>query len=306
MSIDYLTFSNLIIDDIVFSDGRSAMNILGGSGTHAVIGMRVWNDKLGFAASVGADLDQGHNERLTKFGVDCGGLVVREGYQTARAWQIFEPDDLRIEIFRTDMKDFNLHRVTFDDLPAAYRQAKGYHLNWGTLAEFEALIDAIRAENQHATLLMEATPSQVKESAETFQRILPQIDFFAPDREEAEQMTGISDPAQICDVLLEWGAPMVAIRMGKRGSLLKTSTGEGWQLPAVPTNIVDVTGAGNAYCGGVLTGLGDGESPLEVGLRGVVSASFAIEQLGMPSWFAPPQDEISRRLTWAREQVKSL
>src|SRR5436309_10680967 len=34
---EYVTFSNLIIDDIVLSDGRSFMNTLGGAGTHALV-----------------------------------------------------------------------------------------------------------------------------------------------------------------------------------------------------------------------------------------------------------------------------
>ena len=49
----YVTFSNIIIDDIVLWDGSTHMSVLGGSGTHALIGMRVWSDRLGFVASVG-------------------------------------------------------------------------------------------------------------------------------------------------------------------------------------------------------------------------------------------------------------
>ena len=37
---DYVAYSGLIIDDIVLPDGRTFFNTLGGSGTHALIGMR--------------------------------------------------------------------------------------------------------------------------------------------------------------------------------------------------------------------------------------------------------------------------
>ena len=106
--------------------------------------------------------------------------------------------------------------------------------------------------------------------------------------------------------MLAWGAPLVAIRMGAKGSMVKASSGEGWLLPAVPTTIVDVTGAGNSYCAGFVTGLGDGLSSLEAALRGVVSASFALEQLGLPGWMERPSAEAERRLSWARERVKLL
>ena len=103
MTIHYVSYSNLIIDDIVFPDGQTYMNTLGGAGMHALVGMRVWSDQLGYAAAIGPDLDEKHRRSLERFGVDMNGLVQRDGYQTARAWQVFEPDERRIEDFRTSM-----------------------------------------------------------------------------------------------------------------------------------------------------------------------------------------------------------
>jgi hypothetical protein len=54
---DYITFSNIIIDDIVLWDGRTYMGTLGGAGTHALIGMRLWSDRLGFVATIGHDFE---------------------------------------------------------------------------------------------------------------------------------------------------------------------------------------------------------------------------------------------------------
>lgn len=306
MSIDYIAFSNLIIDDIVFPDGRSTMNVTGGSGLHALVGMRVWSDSIGYAASVGADLDQKHLDGLVRFGVDVSGLVLREGYATARAWQIFEEDDRRTEIFRTDPEDFDRQKVTVADLPPSYCDAKGFHIQWGSLRETEELVRKLRANNPTVKLVLEATPDDAEGTQAKFRQILPQVALFAPDREEASAITGKSEPEALCDELLSWGAPLVAIRMGAKGSMVKASSGAGWILPAVPTEIIDVTGAGNSYCGGFVTGLGDGLSPLESALRAVVSASFALEQLGLPEWEERPSLEAERRLNWARERVEIL
>ena len=306
MSIDYIAFSNLIIDDIVFPDGRSSMNITGGSGLHALVGMRVWSDNLGYAASIGTDLDQKHLDGLARFGVDVSGLVLRDGYATARAWQIFEEDDTRIEIFRTDMEDFGKQKVTVADLPSSYRHAKGLHIQWGAPAETEQLVHDLLAMNPHGKLALEATGVDSEDAPAIYRRILPHVALFAPDREEANVLTGQTEPEAMMDELLAWGAPLVAIRMGAKGSVVKASSGEGWLLPAVPTTIVDVTGAGNSYCAGFVTGLGDGLSPLEAALRGVVSASFALEQLGLPTWVERPFAGAERRLQWARERVEIL
>ena len=304
MTVDYVTFSNLIIDDIVFPDGRTSMNVLGGAGTHALVGMRVWNGRLGYAATIGQDLDPTHRQTLHRFSVDCAGLVVREGYTTARAWQIFEENDLRIEVFRTDLDEFLYCMIQEADLPASYRQAKGFHLIWGSLTELAALLLSLRHTQPDLVLVMEFTPQQVEEPAENLRAVLPHLSLFSPNIDEATAVTGLTDPATIADLFLSWGTPLVAIRMGANGSFVKTQAGEQWHLPAVPTNIVDVTGAGNSYCGGFLTGLGDGLSAFAASLRAAVSASFALEQFGLPTWTTPPTAEAKRRLAWARDNTR--
>jgi sugar/nucleoside kinase (ribokinase family) len=94
--------------------------------------------------------------------------------------------------------------------------------------------------------------------------------------------------------------------MGATGSILGTSSGERWQIPAVPARIVDVTGAGNAYCGGLVVGLAQRDSYFEAALRGAVSGSFAIEQFGIPAFNAASPAEASARLNWARRNALLL
>ena len=51
----YLSIGSIIIDDIVLPDGRSQMGMLGGGGTHAVMGMRAWSNQIRFITGVGND-----------------------------------------------------------------------------------------------------------------------------------------------------------------------------------------------------------------------------------------------------------
>jgi len=96
----------------------------------------------------------------------------------------------------------------------------------------------------------------------------------------------------------------VALRMGAQGSLVATSAGERLRVPAVPAKIVDVTGAGNAYCGGFLAGIGSGLALAEAAARAAVSASFALEQFGVPSFTAEKRAEAERRLAWAEARIE--
>lgn len=102
------------------------------------------------------------------------------------------------------------------------------------------------------------------------------------------------------------GTPLVALRLGAAGSLVGTATGDFYRIPAVPpAALVDVTGAGNAYCGGFLVGLGRGDQPVMAAARAAVSASFAIEQIGVPHFDAAKLAEAERRLEWVLPRIEA-
>ncbi|MBA3947055.1 MAG: hypothetical protein H0X37_21145 [Herpetosiphonaceae bacterium] len=304
MTPDFVTMSNIIIDDIVLPDGRSFMNTLGGAGTHALIGMRVWSDQLGFAATVGPDWDPRHRRFLESLGIDLRGVVERPGYRTARAWQLFEPDERRIEVFRTKWEDFERYKPQLEDLPADYLWAQGWHLDWGTMSELADLIAYVRQVNPNLKLVWETTPEQLTGQASVVRGILAAVDLFAPDLEEAQALTDETSIDHIIDKLLNWGVAAVALRLGARGSLVATGDGTLYRIPAVPATVVDVTGAGNAYCGGFLVGLGLGDQMADAAARAAVSASFAIEQFGVPAWSAGKRVEAERRFQWTRERIE--
>jgi cytidine kinase len=302
-SPDYVAYSGLIIDDIVLPDGRTFFNTLGGSGTHALVGMRVWSDHLGYFAAIGSDFSRDHREQLERLGIDLRGLIERDDYPTARAWQLFEPEERRVEVFRTDIEDFYRHEARFEEMPSDYLEARGFHLHFGTLLQTAELVEKLRAVNPTACLVWEPTALQFTGTNDEFSTVLSRVDLVSPDLGEARQMTGHSTIEGMIETLLGWGVPVVALRMGARGSLVAMSEGGAYTIPAVPTNVVDTTGAGDAYCGGFLVALGSGVDTAEAGARAAVSASFALEQFGVPIFDEQTQAEAERRLTWARERI---
>jgi sugar/nucleoside kinase (ribokinase family) len=136
--------------------------------------------------------------------------------------------------------------------------------------------------------------------------VLNQVDVFSPDRDEAHALTGTDDISGIFDCLLNAGARIVALRLGAAGSLVGTAAGDYYRVPAVPPAVLkDVTGAGNAYCGGFIVGIGQND---EVGLaaaRAAASASFALEQIGVPFFDDEKLAEAERRLEWAIARIEA-
>jgi ribokinase len=299
----FVAYSGLIIDDIVLPDGRTFMNTLGGSATHALVGMRVWSDRLGYFAAVGSDFSAEHRAQLEGMRVDLRGLLLRENYPTARAWQLFEPDERRIEIFRTSIDDFYAIEPTLDEMPPDYFQARGFHICHGTLAETTDVVTRLRAANPTARIVWEPTPLQQTATPENIGAVLANVDVFSPDRTEAMEISGRETPEDAVATLLAWGAPIVALRMGAEGSQVNTALGESFRIPAVPAPVIDTTGAGDAYCGGFLVALADGADAADAGAHAAVSASFAIEQFGVPVFGEEKRAEAERRLAWASERI---
>ena len=302
---EYVAFSNLIIDDIVLADGQSFMNILGGAGTHTVMGMLWWCESAGFMAAVGDDLPQHHRRMLEGAGVDLRGLISRLDMPTPRAWQLFEKDERRVEVFRTSTEEFTRLKPLFSEMPVDYVQATGIHIQWGDPSEQTHLISDLRAQNAKVVVSCEPAMTQQEDGLAENTAVLQAVDLFSPDRTEAYALTRETEPWPMVDMLLHAGARMVALRMGAAGSLVGTANGEYYHVPAVPpAAFVDVTGAGNAYCGGFLVGLGRGEHVAQAAARAAVSASFAIEQFGPPKINASTRAEALKRMQWALNRIR--
>lgn len=304
MAPKFVSFGNIFIDDIVLPDGRTFMATPGGAGTHALIGMRVWTRDLGFVAFAGSDLPDEFRQELGQLGVDLWGVRIRDSIQTTRAWQLFETDGRRTEIFRSKKSDFLGNVLDFEDIPPSYLNARGFHLYWAKdIVDLPRFIDKLRQRNRTAVLVWEPSFIHKQISKRDLSAALPHVSLFSPDEEAACSMTNTDQAEDALSALLEWGAPAVAIRMGAAGSLLGTANGEQWLIPAVPAEVVDVTGAGNAFCGGCVVGLALGDSYLDAALRSAVSASFAIEQFGIPAFDVSSQSEALVRLDWARRHT---
>jgi len=67
-------------------------------------------------------------------------------------------------------------------------------------------------------------------------------------------------------------------------------------VPAIPTTVVDTTGAGNAFCGGFLAGFIQTGDLLTAARYGRVAASFLVEQVGLPAINNRLLFEANRRL----------
>ena len=129
--------------------------------------------------------------------------------------------------------------------------------------------------------------------------------MLSPNADEALSLLSITSPPtrsliqESARKLLDYGVrDAVIIRSGAMGAfVLVRGSPKAWWVPAFWSSddpeaegkVIDVTGAGNAFLGGLsagwelAAGVSGAEIVLEAALHASVSASFTIEQYGLPT-----------------------
>ena len=110
-----------------------------------------------------------------------------------------------------------------------------------------------KAKSLGITTSLDTTWDATGKWLETLEPCLPYVDIFLPSLIEAEHLTGTSDLRGISTFLRNYGISTIGIKMGERGSYVSTPDEE-MLVPAYPVDIVDATGAGDAYVAGFLAG----------------------------------------------------
>jgi len=294
-TIDFVTFT-IIIDDIVFPDGRTEMGLLGGSGPQTAFGMRLWTKKVGLVAGVGPDLPPDSKDWFAAFDIDTEGLLYTDRWPTPRAWQAMEEDGRRTQVWRVPGPAI-AHQLRHQtaQLPPSYQPAKAFHLG---IHPGDADLNFIHAlRKQGAVVSLETfRPADQPLSQTELQQVASAGQIISPNLLEARSMLGPGQPMALVRQLAQAGAQIVALRLGADGVLVyRADTGESWQVPAVETEAVDPVGAGNAFCGGFLVGWVETGNLLTAALYGVVAASFLVEVVGVPAY---------RPTIWAEAQAR--
>lgn len=280
--MDFVTF-NIIIDDIVFPDGRTAMGVLGGGGSQTAFGMKLWADAVGLVAGVGSDLPANAQDWLARTGIDTQGLRHSKAWPTPRAWQVMEADGRRTQVWRVPGSTLGpqLGR-SLDKLPASYRRALGFHFG---LHPEDADLDFVKSLREMGAVVSVETfkwAGRTLAPAE-LQALVSAAHIFSPNLLEARSLVGPGEPLELIRRLAEAGAEVIALRQGSDGATVhRTNTGQTWHIPAVKTRVVDPVGAGNAFCGAFLVGWVQTGELHTAGLYGSVAASFLVEQVGLP------------------------
>jgi sugar/nucleoside kinase (ribokinase family)/fructoselysine-6-P-deglycase FrlB-like protein len=280
---DVVVVGNLTIDDVVHANGETNMASPGGNTIHAATAAALWGTRVGAVARLGSDFPRSALERLKAAGLDLEGLRPIEG-PTVRNWVIYEVDGRRDWIYRTPPERRFEVAPQPEDTPAGWTAPQVVHVAAMPFDAAVLIVDSFRDSADRPLITLDTHEDWTDEAAQDeIIALARRVDVFAPSHGELAAIIGHDDPSRAATELLEAGVPAVVVKCGGDGAVIaRRSEGE-TQLTAIPAPqvpVVDMTGAGDAFCGGLAAGLALGEELVPAARRGAASAGAAIGASG--------------------------
>jgi len=280
---DVIVVGNLTVDDVVHANGETTMASPGGNTIYAATGALIWGLSVGVVARVGADFPVTALERLREAGLDTGGLRPIAG-PTVRNWVIYEHDGRRTWVYRTPPERRFEVAPSPGDIPTGWTSqqqdhAPVVHVAAMPLGAAAGIVGHLRAEGRRAVVTLD-THEAWSAGRNDILALARRVDVFVPSDGELAAIFGYDDPERACRELLAEGVPAVVVKCGEKGALVGTPGGPPVSIAPPDVAVLDATGAGDTFCGGLAAGLAVGESLVVAAQRGAATAGAALGASG--------------------------
>jgi cytidine kinase len=255
-------------------------------------------------AVVGEDFPDEHRQMFKGRRIDTAGLVTAPG-KTFR-WRGRYHQDMNtrdtLEVHLNVFEHFN------PVLPEAYRDSK-----YVFLANSSPMLQArvLEQVKKPKLVLADTMDLWIETTHDQLLALLPRIDGLLLNDSEARLLTdedNLVRAGMAVRRLMGAGAKFVILKKGEHGAMLFSEEGV-FTMPAYPSaDVIDPTGAGDSFAGGILGYLashdGDWKSQLRKGMAyGTVAASLTVEDYGLNRLKRAERREIDERLDHYRRML---
>jgi sugar/nucleoside kinase (ribokinase family) len=246
-------------------------------------------------AAVGEDWPNEHTEFLQSRNIDTSGLQVIPGGKTFR-WtgkymqNMDERQTLDVQLNVLDQFD--------PALSDRFRRCRYLFLANGSTKMQSKVLDQCPGVRLSVADTMDLW---IKSERDDLLDLLRRVDGLVLNDSEAKLLTGDENTVRAGHRVREMGPSFVVIKKGEHGAMF-FSKHETYVLPAYPTpNVVDPTGAGDSFAGGMMGYLAEKDSfepkvLKEAMAYGILVASFAVEDFSLDGLKRIDRDDLERRM----------
>jgi sugar/nucleoside kinase (ribokinase family) len=282
---------NLTLDDTV-TERETFPGAAGGDALYAALGARLWGMPVAILSRVGDDYPQSHLRRMREVGIDVSGVRSLPG-PTVHYRVTYRGDERTFEHLtqaeRLDQLSPQAHELD------AIAAARWMHVAAMPIGRQAAAVE--RARDAGVPYSLDPHEEYVVGFEEQLRGLMRGGVFLPSELEAGLLCPGV--PSRIALQQFEgWGVTAAAIKLGSKGSSLRLR-GQAVRVRALPVDVVDPTGAGDAYCGGFVAGFLATRSTLAAAACGTISAAHIIQGFGAFASPPPPAH-------WIREGLSAL
>jgi sugar/nucleoside kinase (ribokinase family) len=307
----YIVVGRLSRDYILTPDGKAYLDKPGGSLLYAASGAGIWEPGIGLVGRVGEDYPQDWIEQASRAGFDTSGVRFLNANLDLRAFYAYTDmetchNDNPVSHFArlglsfpkmllgytgpSPAVDSRIQQTPLtirqSDLPGEYLDATAAHLCPLDFLSHTLLPTALR-QGRISTITIDPASGYMNPIFwDHIPAVVKGITALITSEDKLRNLfQGRStDLWEMAETIAGYGCEMVVIKRGSQGQLLLDRSNQAgpihWQIPAYPARVIDPTGAGQAFCGGFLTGFRSTYNALEGALAGNISASLTIEGNG--------------------------
>lgn len=295
-----LVVGTVAIDSIETSHG-SAAGVLGGSAVYFAWAASFFT-RVSLVGVVGEDFPPQYRQLLHERGIDLAGLTTRPGGKTF-FWKGRYHEDMN----HRDTLEVQLNVIADYDpvLPPEYRRIPYLFLgNSSPVLHMRVLEQMERPQ----LVLADTMNFWIESQRPELLRLLPRLDGLVLNDEEARLLAQDDNLIRAGKNVRAMGPKFVIVKKGEHGSFLFSQDGV-FVLPGYPTeDVVDPTGAGDSYAGGILGYLASDASPPPGRLRraiayGSILGSLTVEGFGLERLRRTTRAEIEQRLETYRRMI---
>ena len=288
-----LAVGSLAFDSVSTPAGK-AEKVLGGSLNYFSISASFFNP-LQLVGVVGEDFPKDHLDFLAGRKIDISGIE-RVAGQTFH-WTGKYENDLNEAI--TLSTQLNVFEHFSPKIPEKFRDAEYVFL--GNIAP-ELQLSVLDQVRKPKLIALDSMNFWITGRREALLKVLGRIDLLSINEGEAKLLAGEKNVVLAAEKILTMGPRAVVVKRGEYGSFLFFE-GEIFSAPAVPIRrVVDPTGAGDTFAGGLIGYLAAKGAALErqalrrAVLNGSVMASFTVEDFSFRRLERLSHSEIETRM----------
>lgn len=287
-----LVVGSIAFDSIETPNG-SVDDALGGSATFFSYAASFFT-KPRLVGVVGDDFPDEHRRLFAGRNIDTAGLVTQAG-KTFRWKGRYHQDMNTRDTLEVHLNVFG----TFEPvLPETFRDSTHVFLANGSPHLQARVLDQVRRPK---LVLADTMDLWISTQRDNLLALLPRLDGLLLNDSEARLLTDEDNMVRAGQAVRKLGPKFVILKKGEHGAMLFTDDGT-FVMPAYPTeDVLDPTGAGDSFAGGILGYLTSDDSPPPGRLRramayGTVVASLTVEGFGLDRLKRTHRAEIDERL----------